>query len=71
MTTSADLTGFYNPKRFSLDVTQRNGQWVAYVHRNGLAFEVFNGSLDACREYARCCGFPGVVIGSPSVPWGN
>ena len=58
--------------RPSLDCTNRNGEWVCYQHRSGLAYEIFNArTLDECREYARCAGFDGIVIGSPSVPWGN
>ena len=56
----------------AVDVTRRDGQWVCYQTTESFAFEMFNSqSLDECREWARCAGFDGIVIGSPSRPWGN
>lgn len=65
MTTNDTMKG-------SVDVTRRDGVWVCYRTTTSFAFELFNGqSLDDCREWARCAGFDGIVIGSPSRPWGN
>lgn len=55
----------------SVNVTRRGQDWVCYRCTNTAAFELFNGSLDDCREWARCAGYDGIVIGSPSLPWGN
>ncbi len=43
--------------------------WVAYTVSRGLAFRIHRGSLDELREYARCNGYSGIVVGTPSVPW--
>lgn len=55
----------------TVDVTRRGGFWVCYRSTSSAAWELFNGTLDDCREWARCAGFDGIVIGSPSRPWGN
>lgn len=55
----------------TVDVTRRGQFWVCYRSTASAAWELFNGTLDDCREWARCAGFDGVVIGSPSLPWAN
>jgi len=51
--------------------TQRNGRWVIYTIRGGLAHQEFGGSLDACRDWARAEGFAGLLIGGCSVEWAD
>ena len=51
---------------------QGGSNWVAYVVRKNQAFSVFEAlNLDDCREYALSLGYSGILLGSPSVPWGN
>lgn len=56
----------------SINCTRRRSKWVGYVVREGFAWEVFDSdSLETCRQMARCSGYFGILIGSPSVPWAN
>ena len=55
-----------------VDTTRRGELWVCYRTNATHAIEMFDAkTLDECREWARCAGFDGIVIGSPSRPWGN
>lgn len=54
-----------------VNVCTRNGQQVAYEVTDNRAWVLFTGTYSECREWALNSGYAGILIGSPSVEWGN
>jgi hypothetical protein len=52
-------------------IGQPDGQFACYNMLDGEAWIVFRGSLDDCRSWAIDAGYDGILIGSPSCPFGN